>query len=112
MVRKGIAKQQWGLVSVWERFPIDFTFLHTDHKSTSILDNFFVDEGLLRLVEAASPLHLGDNPSGHAPIMLTLRLPEASQQPEQPDERGPSRLAWSGAEEDQIKRYTASLKER
>ena len=101
-----------GLVSVWERFPIDFTFLHTDHKSTSILDNFYVDEALLDLVEAAGPLHLGDNPSGHAPIMLTLKVPEVTQQPEEAVERGPARLGWSRADENQVKQYTDILKAR
>ena len=61
-----------GLVSVWERFPIDFSYIHTDHKSTSILDNFYVNETLLQYVDSARPLHLGDNPSGHAPIMLRV----------------------------------------
>ena len=63
-----------------EHFPIEFLFLHTDHKSISILDDLFVDEALLRLFEAASPIHLGDNPKadgmGHVPIMHILRLPE------------------------------------
>ena len=61
-----------GLVSVWEKFPVDFTYLHTDHKSSSILDNFYVNEELMQYVEAAGVLHLGDNPSGHAPIVFSL----------------------------------------
>ena len=32
-----------GLKSVWEKFPIDFTHIHTDMKSTSVLDHFFLN---------------------------------------------------------------------
>ena len=32
-----------GLTSVWEKFPIDYTHVHTDLKSFSILDNFLVN---------------------------------------------------------------------
>ena len=37
-----------GLVSVWEKFEVDVTYMHTDSKSTSILDNFYVNEILLQ----------------------------------------------------------------
>jgi exonuclease III len=55
------------LHSVWDKFPIDFTHIHTDLKSTAILDNFFVSEGFLSFVEDAGVLHLGDNLSRHSP---------------------------------------------
>ena len=38
-----------GLKSVWEKYPIGFTHIHTDLRSTSILDNFLVNERLLDL---------------------------------------------------------------
>ena len=31
-----------GLVSVWEHYPVDYTHIHTDFKSTSTLDHFVV----------------------------------------------------------------------
>ena len=45
-----------GLVSVWEKFSIDFTYMHTDHKSTSILDNLYVNSPrqVLRLTSSGS----------------------------------------------------------
>ena len=52
-----------GLTSVWEKFPIDFTHIHTDLKSFSTLDHFYVSQQLLDLVVDAGPVHLGDNPS-------------------------------------------------
>ena len=101
-----------GLVSVWERFPIDFTHIHTDNKSTSILDNFYVNEGLLQFIESAGPLHLGDNTSGHSPILLTLRIADIPKKPEEEELRMPRRLAWDKADEGQRKLFTVKLKEK
>ena len=70
-------------MSVWDKFPIDFTHLHTDMKSTSILDNFFVSQQLLDLVVDAGPIHLGDNRSRHSPIMMKVRLTEIAIKDEQ-----------------------------
>ena len=39
-----------GLVSVWSKFHADFTHLHVDSKSTSVIDHFFLNQGLLDLV--------------------------------------------------------------
>ena len=36
-----------GLADVWESFPISYTHIHTDLKSTSTLDRFLVSPGLL-----------------------------------------------------------------
>ena len=49
-----------GFVSVWERFPISHTHIHTDYKSTSTLDHFMVNEGLLPFIKDAGALHLGE----------------------------------------------------
>ena len=66
--------ERLGFKSVWEKFPIDFTNIHTDMKSTYILDNFFMNERLLDKVEDAGVLHFGDNRSRHSPIMLKLGI--------------------------------------
>ena len=66
--------EKLGLKSVWEKFPVDFTHIHTDLKSTSVLDNFFMNESLLEKVLDAGAVHLGDNPSRHSPIMLKLEI--------------------------------------
>ena len=101
-----------GLVSVWEKFPVDFTYMHTDHKSTSILDNFYVNAALLPYVEAAGPLHLGDNPSGHSPILLSLRVVDIPRKPVEEEVRVPRRLSWEKAEDQQKKQYRVELKAR
>ena len=63
-----------GLTSVWNKFQADFTHMHTDYISTSIIDHFFVNSSLLDHIIYAGPLHLGDNRSSHSPIMLKLQL--------------------------------------
>ena len=63
-----------GLISVWERHPIDYTHIHTDLKSTSVLDHFMMNERLLDLVVDCGPLHLGDNRSRHSPVIVKLNL--------------------------------------
>ena len=104
--------ERLGLVSVWEKHPIDFTHVHTDDKSTSILDNFYMNERLLQYVESAGPLHLGDNLSRHSPIMLCLQIDEISKTREVEDQWRPQRrLAWNIAEEEQLKQYSAGLAE-
>ena len=101
-----------GLVSVWEKFPVDFTYMHTDHKSTSILDNFYVNHGLLQYVVAAGPMHLGDNPSGHSPIMLSLNVGSIPKRPVDEEVRVPRRLAWDRAQEPELKAFTTQLSEQ
>ena len=86
--------QRIGLMSVWEKYPINFTHVHTDLKSTSILDNFLVNEGLLEYIEDAGVMHLGDNLSRHSPIMVKLKvgqIPRRNLKENTPKQRRP---AW------------------
>ena len=63
-----------GLVSLWESHPVDYTHLHTDYKSTSVIDHFMMNKRLLTLVVDCGPIHLGDNRSRNKPIMVKLDL--------------------------------------
>ena len=36
--------ERLGLVSLWDHFPVDYTHIHTDFKSTSTLDHFVVNK--------------------------------------------------------------------
>ena len=101
-----------GLVSVWEKFPIDFTYMHHDHKSCSILDNFYVNAELLPYIEEAGPIHLGDNPSGHSPVLLKLKLSHPPKSNIQECVRVPRRLQWSKADEADIKKFSKHIQER
>ena len=87
--------------------------MHTDHKSTSILDNFYVNESLLPYIEAAQPVHLGDNPSGHSPIVLTLQIDNISERLVKEDEvRVPRQIAWEKAEKEELRVYREHLQQR
>ena len=98
-----------GLLSVWEKFPIDFTHLHTDLKSSSILDNFLCYHAYLDKVSDAGPVHLGDNRSRHSPIMMKVDLGNIpTKQPAQ-EPRSCRKPAWYKSSEENINEYTDML---
>ena len=102
-----------GLVSVWEKFPVDFTHVHTDLKSFSILDNFYVNKNLLDQVEDAGPVHCVTNLSRHSPIMMKVKLLEV--QPQKVSKEKPVRArrpAWFKASEEEKHLYTSLLDEK
>ena len=94
-----------GLVSLWERYPVDYTHLHTDFKSTSVIDHFMVNERLLPLVVDCGPLHLGDNRSRHSPVMVKLDLGAIPMK----NFKSPKRPAWYKASQEDIMTYTEEL---
>ena len=61
---------------MWQHHTVDYTHIHTDMRSTSVLDHFLVNERLVHLVEDCRVLHKGDNMSRHSPILLKLRVGE------------------------------------
>ena len=63
-----------GLIPLWTHHPVDYTHVHTDHKSLSTLDHFLISPRLLPLVDGCGALHRGDNFSRHSPIWLTLNI--------------------------------------
>ena len=63
-----------GLVSVWDKFPVSHTHIHTDNASLSTLDHFLVDPALLNVIEDACAVHLGDNMSRHSPLVLKVKI--------------------------------------
>ena len=97
-----------GLFSLWERYPVDYTHIHTDYKSTSVIDHFLVNERLLPLVDDCGPIHLGDNRSRHSPIMVKLNL-GAIPVKQKVNSRIPKRPAWYKASKEDILSYTEEL---
>ena len=100
-----------GLVSLWERHPIDHTHIHTDFKSTSVLDHFIMNERLLDLVVDCGPIHLGDNRSRHSPIIVKLNL-GAIPVRQRECIKTCRRPAWYKASELDIMSYTEELSNR
>ena len=98
--------QRVGIQSVWEKYPISFTHIHTDLKSTSILDNFLVNERLLNYIEDAGVIHLGDNLSRHSPVMLKLKIGDIPLKPMRKEITRPRRPDWFKATTEDVDEYT------
>ena len=100
-----------GLVSVWDHYPVDYTHIHTDYFSTSTLDHFVVNERLIDLITDCGPLHLGDNPSRHSPIVLKLKMSEIPIKSEVVSikQRRPN---WYKAKQEEVDKYTKELYNR
>ena len=81
-------------------------------KSLSTLDRFLVSPGLMQHVVDAGALHLGDNPSRHSPIMLTIQIEAKTIRETTPANPAPRRPAWYKAYESQVNTYTVRLDER
>lgn len=99
---------KFGLVSVWEKFPADFTHQHTNLTSFSTIDHWFVSEHFLVNCLDAAPVHLGDNKSNHSPIMLKLNLPEVAQK-ETVQIDSIQKPQWNKAYEEDLNSYTNIL---
>ena len=100
------------LVSVWEKFDIDFTHIHTDMRSLSTIDHFFVNQRLLDMIQDAGPLHLGDNLSRHSPIMMKIKLPDISAKVNMPKTSFTQTPAWYKAVKEEKDLYHSLLTEK
>ena len=103
--------QEVGLVSLWDTYPVPYTHVHTDGRSTSVLDHFLISPRLLPLVEGCGIVERGDNRSRHCPVWLKLKL--GSLPIRKPSPRWvPKRPAWGKASADQQLVYKNSLEEK
>ena len=103
--------QETGLVSLWDRYPVLYTHVHTDGKSRSVLDHFLVSPRLLPLVEGCGVVERGDNRSRHCPIWLKLRLGSLPIR-KKSSKWVPRRTAWSKASPEQKSAYKEYLETR
>ena len=104
--------QRFNISSVWESFPCNYTHVHTDHQSTSVLDHFLCDEGLQQYNTDSGPIHLGCNLSRHSPIMLRLDVGSVTVKIPTKPTPGPKKPAWYKATEEQVSEYTVVLAEK
>ena len=58
------------IMDVWDKFPVKYTHIHTDFKSTSTIDRILTNERLLNVIQDPSALHIGENTSRHSHIYL------------------------------------------
>ena len=75
----------------------------------STIDHFFVNQRLLDLIEDAGPVHLGDNPSRHSPIMMKIKVDKVKKKVKPADIPLPRRPAWYKATQDHKDQYTDQL---
>ena len=96
-----------GLKSVWDKYPVNFTHIHTDLKSTSTLDYFLVNESLLDSIVDAGVMHFGDNFSRHSPVILKLNLAHLQcRQPQENISLG-CRPTWYKASDEDIDNFAS-----
>ena len=100
-----------GLVSLWEKFGVDYTHMHTDFVSTSVLDHFLVSERLVPLVESCQVLHKGEHMSRHSPILLRLNVGDITSK-KKVKIRKANKPAWHKVSEDIMEEYKLDLGER
>ena len=100
-----------GLVSLWDSCHVDYTHVHTDFKSTAVLDHFVVTERLVPLVTKCWAIHRGDNPSRHSPILLQLNVGDIPSK--QADTTWlPRKPAWHKATGDSITKFGQELQSK
>ena len=100
-----------GIVSIWDKYQVDYTHTHTDQRSHSVLDHFFVNQELLDKIVDAGPVHLGDNLSRHSTIMMKMELDQRviSSRNKQGSKIMQRRPAWYKASKEEKNAYTANL---
>lgn len=62
------------LSSLWNKYPVDFTYLHTDGMSTSTIDHFMVSNNLLGECLSGGVTHDIDNTSNHSIIYMNVDI--------------------------------------
>ena len=95
------------LCSVWDSFPVDFTF--SAGKSFSTIDHFFISNTQQDIIFEAGAIHDPENMSGHSPVYLKINLAKANNPPEKIF-RNP-RLNWCRSSPDQKASYTQQVKD-
>ena len=96
---------------VWNKFDIDYTHVHTDDVSTSIIDHFFMSPGIH--ASNAFTLHHVDNTSRHSAICVHVVCPPLPVDPSNAahttDTISEPRCAWYKASETDLKNYKELL---
>ncbi len=62
-----------GLTSLWSKYYVDYTHLHTDRINTSTIDHFIVNGNILQISENSGVTHSVDNLSNHSIIYAVIQ---------------------------------------
>ena len=97
------------MLKAWDAYPVDYTYLHTDHVSTSVIDHFMFSENIQ--LSNACTLHSADNMSNHSAICIEVVNIELSA--DKPmltsSESSVSKLAWYKASQKNLLDYKQCL---
>ena len=106
------------LLSLWDMFECDFTFSQHQIRNGlsncyySTIDHFFVNDGFAQITSEASVLHLGENLSNHAPILVKYLCSNTVSILDDDTKLAPiSKPAWNKVTTDQINSYRNKLTE-
>ena len=100
------------LKSAWKQFPTEFSHVHTDGFSTSLIDHFLISPELFQVIENCQALHSGDNLSRHSPIILKLKLSDVKLKTESFHQKPRPVPAWNKAKESEIREYELNLRNK
>ena len=97
--------EQERLCSVWDSFPVDFTYAFGQSHST--IDHFLISNTQSNIILEAGAVQDPENMSGHSPIYIKVDLKKANNPPER-IKRNPM-LNWSGSTSEQRELYGQHL---
>ena len=100
-----------GLASVWDKFPVSHTHVHTDNASVSTLDHFLADPVLLQAIVEASAIQLGDNMSRHSPIILKVNIQTLPARKKE-NTKSIRRPAWYKSCQEERQQFKAQVEEK
>ena len=95
------------LCSVWDIFPVEFTFAIGETRST--IDHFLISNTQSGIILEAGAIHDPENLSGHSPIYVKVDLNKANNPPE--DIHRNPRLNWNRSTQLQKDQYTQQLQD-
>jgi len=97
-----------GLCTIWNNYPVDYTYVHTDKESVSTIDHFIVNRDVLNLCAAAGVDHQYSDGIFHSPIYAHLNLGSIDKIEQTRDSFIP-KIAWYKASKQDIDRYKVHI---
>ncbi len=97
------------LFSLWEKFDVDYTHVHTDGVSTSTIDHFVVSNNISRRIVNGGVTHSIDNTSNHSVIHISMALDDMITENVSCNENVKPKAAWYKASQGDINMYKNNI---
>ena len=91
----------------WDTFKIDYTHIHTDDKSTAILDHFVWTKGMKNHVTNGGVLHISDNTSRHSPVWIKVEVSGLDRRKEEAVIT--EKVSWNKSTEEMKKNFSSDV---